>query len=73
MAHTCHACGCTQQTSPEMFMCGRHWRMVPEHLKRAIWANYRPGQEHTKDPSLAYLNAAMEARSAVTEAERAVS
>jgi hypothetical protein len=25
-------------------MCLRHWRMVPTHVKRAVWQHYRQGQ-----------------------------
>jgi len=53
-----------------MFMCRPHWRMVPEHLRRAIWATYRPGQERDKSPSWEYLEAALEACNAVAELER---
>jgi len=26
-------------------MCGKHWRMVPRALQRAVWAHYQNGQE----------------------------
>ena len=68
--HTCHAYGCETRTAPRMFMCRPHWRMVPEHLRRAIWATYRPGQERDKSPSWEYLEAALEACNAVAELER---
>lgn len=44
MAHTCHAINCNVRTKPEMFMCLRHWRMLPKHMQRAIWSSYRQGQ-----------------------------
>lgn len=53
-----------------MFMCKRHWYMVPKHLRDAIWANYRPGQEVTKDPSSEYLEVAMQAIRAVADKEK---
>lgn len=70
MAHTCHATACTVVTPPRMFMCIRHWRMVPRDLQAAIWAAYVPGQEIRKDPSLDYLEAAMTAVRAVAELEK---
>lgn len=71
MSHTCHAHGCQQRVPPKMFMCKRHWFMVPKPLRDAIWATYRPGQERDKAPSPAYLANAVAAISAVAERERA--
>ena len=34
--------------------------MLPKVMRDGIWALYRPGQERTKDPSMEYLNHAME-------------
>lgn len=51
-------------------MCARHWRMVPRALQQAVWAAYRPGQERTKTPSRAYLDAAKVAINAVAARER---
>lgn len=48
-------------------MCPVHWRMVPRHLQRAVWQNYREGQEIDKRPSAAYLEAAERAIAAVAE------
>ena len=47
-------------------MCGKHWAMVPEELKAAVWATYVKGQERTKTPSRAYLQAALAAMNAVS-------
>lgn len=41
-----------------MFMCTRHWRLLPKPLKNAIWETYVPGQETRKDPSFEYVQAA---------------
>jgi hypothetical protein len=72
-AHTCHARGCSTSVPPRMFMCRRHWFMVPRAMQARIWATYRPGQERTKDPSLEYLDAAMDAVNHVADLERAES
>lgn len=56
--HTCHADGCRTPVPPRMFMCRRHWFLVPKPLRDGIWATYRPGQENTKDPSPEYLDIA---------------
>lgn len=54
-----------------MHMCKRHWFMVPKVLRDALWAAYVPGQERRKDPTLAYLDAAMACVNAVAESEAA--
>lgn len=69
MAHTCHAVGCDVRVPPKMFMCKRHWFMVPKPLRDAIWATYRSGQERDKRPSDAYLKNANEAIRAVAVKE----
>lgn len=73
MSHRCHARGCEEETPPRNLFCLTHWRMTPKPLQDAVWKNYRPGQERTKDPSVAYLRAMDEAIEAVAaiEAERA--
>jgi hypothetical protein len=43
--------------------------MVPRDLQRAVWREYRPGQEITKNPSAAYLEVMQRAIEAVAEAE----
>ena len=63
--HHCHARGCTRACPPEHLMCWKHWRMVPDHLQRAVWRNYRPGQCDDKDPSEAWHEAADAAIEAV--------
>lgn len=63
--HRCHARSCTVVVPPSMLMCLKHWRMVPYKLQQNVWKTYRPGQEKTKDPSEAYLDAADAAIKAV--------
>jgi hypothetical protein len=53
--HVCHAYGCTVAVSPRMFMCRTHWCSVRPVLRRAIWREYKEGQEIRKDPTLRYL------------------
>lgn len=38
-----------------MFACKPHWFALPKKIRDAVWREYRPGQELTKDPSLRYL------------------
>lgn len=60
--HTCHWPGCLVHVPPRMWGCRKHWFMLPSHLRKRIWATYRPGQEVDKKPSPVYLAAALEAR-----------
>ncbi len=52
-----------------MLFCFAHWRLVPKHLQRAVWRTYHEGQEITKDPSEAYMEAQRAAIAAVAEIE----
>lgn len=61
MAHTCHAVGCSARVPPEMFMCRKHWFMVPRSIRDRIWRTYRPGQCDDWRVSSAYCDAAMDA------------
>lgn len=67
--HLCHAKQCTTVCDPSKLMCGRHWRMVPKSIQYAVYREYRPGQEMTKDPSDAYLRVAQMAINAVARKE----
>lgn len=70
MPHTCHAINCRVPVPPKMLMCRLHWYMVPTHLRRAVWAEYVPGQEITKTPTPEYLAVMEAAIAAVAEKER---
>lgn len=67
--HHCHALNCATDVPPRMHMCPRHWRLVPQALKDALWANYRRGQERTMSPSPDYLRAAAACVRSVAEQE----
>lgn len=41
-----------------MWGCKEHWFMLPWKLRKDIWATYVPGQEITKTPTAAYIQAA---------------
>jgi hypothetical protein len=43
-----------------MWGCKAHWFRLPATLRSRIWATYRPGQEVSKTPSAAYIEAAKE-------------
>lgn len=55
MKHICHAKKCTQEVPPKMFMCNKHWFMLPKQLRDLVWKVYVPGQEIRKDPTPEYL------------------
>jgi hypothetical protein len=63
--HRCHAIGCATVIESFKLMCREHWAKVPPALQTAVWASYRPGQEHDKRPSSEYLEAARLAIAAV--------
>lgn len=69
MGHACHAERCTVAVPPTMFMCRRHWYMVPARLRAMVWATYVPGQEVRKDPTMEYLEVARAAIAAVAAKE----
>lgn len=54
-AHVCHAHGCTKRIPPKLFVCPTHWKRLRPELQRAIWHEYRPGQERDKKPSDRYM------------------
>lgn len=60
--HTCHWPGCTVAVPPAMWGCRQHWYRLPKSIRDKIWRAYRPGQEKSKDPSPAYIEAAREAQ-----------
>ncbi len=68
--HTCHAEGCDVVVARSMFMCKRHWFMLPKATRDHVWAAYTVGQEH--DMSLVteeYLDVAMAAIEWLAEKE----
>lgn len=67
--HLCHAKNCSTPCDPSKLMCGRHWKMVPKSIRFAVYREYRPGQEVTKDPSEAYLRVAQLAIDKVAQQE----
>lgn len=39
-----------------MFMCRRHWYMLPKATRDMVWEVYVPGQENRMDPTAEYLD-----------------
>lgn len=37
----CQATGCQREVPRSHLMCPDHWRMVPAHLRREVWAAWR--------------------------------
>jgi hypothetical protein len=69
MSHTCHWPGCSRAVPPKMWGCRQHWFSLPKQLRDRIWANYVPGQEITKTPSVAYIEAARAVQDWITRRE----
>lgn len=70
MKHTCHVPHCEVVVPSKQLMCGRHWRMVPAPMQKAVWRYYRPGQEIDKKPSLQWDAAANAAIKFVVQLEK---
>ncbi len=51
-------------------MCAGHWRRVPNPIREAVWAAYRPGQCDDGRPSLVWLEAASAAVGYVAQLEK---
>jgi hypothetical protein len=62
MKHTCHWPGCNKEVAPNLWGCSKHWYTLPINVRGKIWRTYMPGQEITKTPSIAYIEAAKEAQ-----------
>ena len=68
--HECHAKGCTRQVPPALFMCAKHWKMVPKEIQRRVWQAYQVGQERGDVlPTREYIAVQREAVEAVEKAE----
>lgn len=67
--HTCHAFKCESWVPPKMFMCKKHWYMVPKALRNLVWRFYEPGQEIRMDLSPEYLETVAEAIRVVAKKE----
>jgi len=67
--HRCHAKKCNELIPPKLFMCHKHWYMVPSSMQRMIWHFYVAGQEVRKDPSREYITAAFQAIEYVAKQE----
>jgi hypothetical protein len=68
--HTCHWPGCDVPVPPAMWGCKPHWFALPLDLRMQLWRSYRPGQEITKDPSPAYIEAALEVQQWIQDYQR---
>lgn len=65
--HHCHWPGCDQAVPPAKWGCYFHWMKLPKRIRDKIWAAFVPGQEKTKTPSRAYMEAAREAQEWIRE------
>jgi len=59
--HHCHATCCNVPIRPTLFMCSKHWFMLPKPIRSRVWATYRHGQCDDWNPSREYCLAAKEA------------
>lgn len=61
LPHSCHANECSVATEPRMFMCLKHWKMVPAHKQAAVWKAYREAPKPGRARNRAYLTACADA------------
>jgi hypothetical protein len=69
VTHHCHANDCPMPTPPRLFMCGRHWAMVPRPMQDAVWAAYRAAPKGGRARDARYLTACANAVEHVARAE----
>jgi hypothetical protein len=69
MSHHCHATYCTTKVPPEMFMCKKHWFMLPKPIRDRIWQTYRLGQCDDWNITHEYANAAREGVAFIAQKE----
>lgn len=69
MTHHCHATQCKVKVPPEMFMCKRHWFMLPKSMRDEIWRTYRPGQCDDWKISKSYAEIAIKCVTFIAERE----
>lgn len=67
MSHECHWPDCKTPVPPKLWGCKTHWFRLPKRLRDRIWATYVSGQEITKTPSLAYIEAAKDVQRWIRE------
>lgn len=69
--HHCHWPRCETPVPPAMWGCRKHWYLLPQRLRNAIWAAYQPGQEITKRPSARYVEVARQVQAWIEQYHRA--
>lgn len=71
--HLCHAEGCKEAVPRRIFMCRKHWYMVPIDLRGRLLGAYQPGQEKLQEvwPSNEYIEIAMQCVDEVARKEAA--
>jgi hypothetical protein len=67
--HICHAHNCKVAVPAKMFMCKKHWYMLPRAKRDAIYREYVDGQEVRKDPTPEYLKVMRECIEFVADKE----
>lgn len=68
--HHCHWPGCEKAVPPAVWGCKAHWYRLPLELRNLIWRTFRPGQEISKTPSKAYVEAARQVQEWIAQHEK---
>lgn len=67
--HHCHALRCTVKTSARIFMCRKHWMMVPINEQQKLLEHFQQDQPYTMNVSRAWLLQSMRCKLIVAEQE----
>ena len=60
--HHCHANGCKTETPQRLFMCHRHWAMLPREMRKAVWTAYKANPDsYLRGRSRDYMEACADA------------
>jgi hypothetical protein len=68
MSHQCPRNGCTRTVDDTRLLCGPDWKLVPDHLQRAVYAAYKRGKGLGSPQLAAAQDAAVRAVNGESEA-----
>lgn len=69
--NTCSVRDCPEPIEPWKLMCKRHWRRVPNHLRRRVWDTWLVRRDHPSNEAIAaHLAACVQAVRAMEAKEQ---
>lgn len=67
--HRCSAIGCKTFVATHLFMCRRHWRMIPNSIQVAVLTTWRALVQGEEGAYTAYKDATRDAIHSVAQTE----